>query len=402
MTLFQKILTGFLLVLTGVMIGMLMMIYSAGVRNADNTQVRITEVSRSVGHIGEIGPEITNPGRPALGNVASSVTPAVVYIETIISISRSTNPHVSPDQNEDENLLDRLIPRRRGSSIGSGVLISTDGYILTNNHVISGADRSSITVGLSDKRTFQARIVGQDPSTDLAVLKIDATDLPAIVIGNSDQLVVGDWVVAVGNPFRLRSTVTAGIVSALGRNVDIINEQMRIESFIQTDAAINRGNSGGALVNQYGELIGINTAIATENGAYQGYGFAIPINMAFKIARDLIEFGEVQRAYLGVHIVAVGQDRARQLGMDFIRGVEIVNMVRAGSAYAAGLRISDVILSVNGIEVNEANELQAQIALHRPGEDVALNVLRSGQNLNIQAKLFGVENDQIRSWLGRD
>jgi S1-C subfamily serine protease len=244
-------------------------------------------------------------------------------------------------------------------------------------------------------------VIGSDPTTDLAVIKVDANDLPAIIIGNSDQLNVGDLVVAIGNPFRLRSTVTAGIVSALDRNVDIINDQMRIESFIQTDAAINRGNSGGALINEYGELVGINTAIATENGAYQGYGFAIPINMAFKIARDIIEFGEVQRAYLGVQIQAVDQDRASQLGMYGINGVEIVNLVKNSAASQAGLLVNDVILSVNGSYVNESNELQAKIALHRPGEEVILNIWREGNIISLNTKLAGLNNAQIRSWLGR-
>lgn len=395
----QKLLTGFLLVLTGIMIGMLSMIYIAGITKYTPTEVRVADVKRSVGFTDEAGLAMTLSGG-GLGTVAKEVTPAVVYIETIVTIDRSQSPHGELEEDEG-SLLDRFMPRRRGSSIGSGVLISPDGYIITNNHVIAGAEKASITVGLSDKRTFPATIVGSDPTTDLAVLKVDAQQLPAIVIGDSDQLNVGDLVVAIGNPFRLRSTVTAGIVSALDRNVDIINEQMRIESFIQTDAAINRGNSGGALINEYGELIGINTAIATENGAYQGYGFAIPINMAFKIATDIIEFGEVQRAYLGVQILAINQDRASQLGMPAINGVEIVNLVQNGAASQAGLLVNDVILAVNGVEVNESNELQAKIALHRPGDEVLLNIWRQGTQLTLNTKLAGLDNDQIRSWLGR-
>jgi serine protease Do len=202
-------------------------------------------------------------------------------------------------------------------------------------------------------------------------------------------------VVAIGNPFRLRSTVTAGIVSALGRNMDIINDQMRIENFIQTDAAINRGNSGGALVNEYGELIGINTAIVTENGAYQGYGFAIPINMAFKITSDLIEFGEVRRAYLGVQIVSVGQERARQLNLATINGVEVVSLLRNGAAERAGLLPNDVILRVNDTAVNEANELQAQIAMFRPGDNVNLSVWRNGRAIDIKMVLGGLSSENM-------
>jgi serine protease Do len=400
MTFHQKILTGSLLLLTGILIGMIFMIYYAGINQLVGNEVRVTEVKRSVAFADNAEVQFTEPSGLSLREVAQVVNPTVVYIETIVSLNRSGMPD---DENHqlDENLLERFLPRRRASTIGSGVIVSPDGYIITNNHVISGAEARSISVSLNDKRTFNASVIGRDPSTDLAVLKIEGEQLPYIIIGDSDALQVGDPVIAIGNPFRLRSTVTAGIVSALGRNVDIINDQMRIESFIQTDAAINRGNSGGALVNEYAELIGINTAIATESGAYQGYGFAIPINMAFKIARDLIEYGEVKRAYLGVQIVAVAQDRAKQLGLTEIKGVEIVNLVRDGSASNAGLRVSDVILSVNGSEVNEANELQAKIALNRPGEQVELTIWREGRGMNITTTLLGSDNENIRTWLNR-
>lgn len=400
MTFHQKILTGSLLLLTGILIGMIFMIYFAGINQLVGNEVRVTEVKRSVAYADNAEVQFTESSGLSLREVAQVVNPTVVYIETIVSLNRSGMPD---DENHqlDENLLERFLPRRRASTIGSGVIVSPDGYIITNNHVISGAEARSISVSLNDKRTFNASVIGRDPSTDLAVLKIEGEQLPYIIIGDSDVLQVGDPVIAIGNPFRLRSTVTAGIVSALGRNVDIINDQMRIESFIQTDAAINRGNSGGALVNDYAELIGINTAIATESGAYQGYGFAIPINMAFKIARDLIEYGEVKRAYLGVQIVAVAQDRAKQLGLTEIKGVEIVNLVRDGSASNAGLRVSDVILSVNGSEVNEANELQAKIALNRPGEQVELTIWRGGRGMNITTTLLGSDNENIRTWLNR-
>lgn len=395
MKLHQKLLTGLLLVLTGIMVGMISMIYLSGTNNsAGSTRVNVTDITRNVS--APLSADVTREDRPFLSDVATEVTPAVVYIETTVSLGRQRD-----GENEDDTMFDRFFQRRQGTSIGSGVLITKDGYILTNNHVIAGAESGSITVGLNDKRTFPATIVGTDPNTDLAVLKIDGDNLPSIVIGNSDNLRVGDWVVAIGNPFRLRSTVTAGIVSALGRNVDIINEQMRIESFIQTDAAINRGNSGGALINEQGDLVGINTAIATENGAYQGYGFAIPVNMAFKIAKDIIEFGQVQRAYLGVSILAIVQERAKELGLDEIKGVEIINLVRNGAADSAGLKVSDVILSVNGVDVNEANELQEKIALRRPGEQVTLRIWRSGRYMDVQMELVGLDNDQIRTWLSR-
>lgn len=390
MQLHQKILTGILLVLTGVMMGMLIMIYYAGITSTQQTQIMVTEVQRGVSN--RLSPDefpVTSASLPTFREVASMVNASVVYIETEVPFNRRQLPD-DGNHEFDDSTIDRFFPRRRASTIGSGVLVSPDGYIITNNHVIAGADGGTIRVTLNDKRVFNARVVGRDPSTDLAALKIDSADLPHAIIGNSDYVEVGDWVLAVGNPFRLRSTVTAGIVSALGRNVDIIADQMRIESFIQTDAAINRGNSGGALVNQYGELIGINTAIATENGGNQGYGFAIPINMAFKITQDLIEFGEVKRGFLGINIVSVGQDRAQQLGLPRIKGVEIVNILRNSTAESGGLRNNDVILSVDGFQVNEANHLQERVALRRPGDEVALEVWRGGRTLQFDVRLSGL------------
>lgn len=390
MTLHLKLLTGILLILIGMVMGMVVMVYYAGISIPHQTKVDVTQVRQS-----EPLPEAPDS---ELKNIANSVTPTVVYIETQVR-GREVDPNTG-EPIDDETMLDRIIPRRESTSIGSGVLITADGYIITNHHVIADAVENSITVGLTNKRTYDARLVGSDPSTDLAVLKIDATELQHIIIGNSDELEVGDWVMAVGNPFRLRSTVTAGIVSALGRDVAIINDRMRIESFIQTDAAINRGNSGGALVNAYGHLVGINTAIATENGAYQGYGFAVPINLAFKIARDLMEFGEVKRAYLGVQIVAVDQPRSEIAGLVDVRGVEVVNLVRGGSADKGGLRMRDIVLSVNGMEVNEANELQTRIAVMRPGETVRLVVWREGREVMLSFALTGLENDSLRRWAG--
>lgn len=332
--------------------------------------------------------------------VAAMATPTVVFIEASVIQNRMAMPN---DENHrgsgNEDLWNRFLPGRRVAVAGSGVLITHDGYILTNNHVIANAERGQVTVALSDKRTYRARIIGQDPNTDLAVIKIDDTDLPHIPIGNSDLVEVGDWVLAVGNPFRLRSTVTAGIVSALGRNVDIINTPLRIESFIQTDAAINRGNSGGALVDVTGNLIGINTAIATESGVYEGYGFAIPSNMAVKIAQDMIEFGEVRRAYLGVEIQSISFDRAKNLGMTNARGVEVSRVVKSGSAARAGIRVSDVILEVNGLEVNESHELQARIAMVRPGDGVDLRVWTRGEEKSMRVTLVGRDDDSVRELL---
>lgn len=333
--------------------------------------------------------------------VASEVTPTVVFIESTIIQERMNMPDDEIHRGRgNQDMWERFLPGRRMSVAGSGVLISHDGYILTNHHVIANADRGRVTVSLQDKRTYRARIIGQDPNTDLAVIKIDDQDLPHIPIGNSDRVEVGDWVLAVGNPFRLKSTVTAGIVSALGRNVDIINTPMRIESFIQTDAAINRGNSGGALVDVAGNLIGINTAIATETGVYEGYGFAIPINMAVKIARDMIEFGEVKRAYLGVEIQSLSFDTAQKLGLNQASGVLVSRVVKNGSADRAGLQLRDVILEVNGQPVNESHELQARIALARPGDDVKLRVWSKGQDKQINVKVVGNDHTSVRELLG--
>lgn len=384
----DRYLTGILLILIGVLVGTILTMYQQGNWINDNAQVNFTEVKKSE------NPVYTNEELSKLDprflfkSVAEKITPTVVYIETIVSVDRSDIPG---DENHDGDFFDQF-RGRRAQTVGSGVLISEDGYILTNNHVIEDAVRDGIRVVLNDKRMFPAREVGTDPTTDLAVLKIDAQMLPAIVFGNSDRVNVGEWVLAIGNPFRLRSTVTAGIVSALSRDVQIINDQMRVESFIQTDAAINRGNSGGALVNTSGELIGINTAIASQSGNYQGYGFAVPANLASKVAQDIIQYGEVRRALLGVSILSVNAQRAEELDMEIIRGVEIRSIVEEGAAEKAGLQEQDVILSVNGIEVNESNELQERIAILRPGEIVELEIWRNGNIVSKDIELGMLDN----------
>lgn len=388
----QYILTGILLLLIGMAGGVVLMLVGDRQESFVPTEVQLTEVKRST-----TPPEVSMPstglGGLSVREVADRVLPTVVYVETRVSAQQ-----ILPDDGNhefEEDFWERFIPRGRSNAVGSGVLISPDGFILTNNHVVAGG--RDVQVTLHDKRQYDARIVGRDPSTDLAVLKVDGDDLPHVVLGDSDHVAVGDWVMAVGNPLRLRSTVTAGIVSAKSRDVQIINDRMRIESFIQTDAAINKGNSGGALVNTAGELIGINTAIATESGMNQGYGFAIPINMAFKIGRDLMEFGEVKRAFMGVQIVGVDQRRAQELGMERIRGVEIAETLSGGAAERSGLRAGDVVLEVNEREVNQANELQAQVALFRPNESVALRIWREGEEFSINLRLEGMDDSPVAS-----
>lgn len=301
-------------------------------------------------------------------------TPAVVNIKTKLS----TNP---------------LFYNRggQGGSTGSGVIISPDGYIVTNNHVIEGSKAIEIT--MHNNREYEAELLGTDPQTDLALLKIEEEALPYLLFGNSDSTQVGEWVLAVGNPFDLESTVTAGIVSAKGRNISILDEAYSIESFIQTDAAVNPGNSGGALVNTNGELVGINTAIITKTGKFQGYSFAVPSNLAQKVIRDLKEFGVVQRGILGVQIVNVNSEIAQKNNLDKIEGVFISDILDANSGAAeAGLRPTDIILKVNNVATPTVANLQEIIALHRPGDIVKIQYVRLGKIKNTKVTLKNKNN----------
>ena len=267
--------------------------------------------------------------------------------------------------------------KQYGAGAGSGVIVSSQGYIVTNNHVIENA--SEIQVVLNDNSKYDAKVIGADPSTDIAVLKIEGENFPAIPIGNSDELKIGEWVLAVGNPFNLTSTVTAGIVSAKARNINLLSERntqdvVPIESFIQTDAAVNPGNSGGALVNTRGELIGINTAIASQTGSYAGYSFAVPINLVDKVMRDLIDFGIVQRGFLGVQIADITQDIKEKNKLPDLKGVYLAKVTEGGSAEKAGLKDGDVILKIGSKEVNSVASLQEEIGKRRPGDKVSLTV----------------------------
>jgi len=392
MTQSNRLLSAVLLLLIGVLIGIIVMVVRQDPAAPDLAEVRYTEVNRSE------TPAFTSDELESIDDrflfrtVARSVTPTVVYVETDVPSDERTMSGMEQGD-EDSSIWQQFMPPKV-RTVGSGVLISNDGYILTNNHVVEDAIRDGITVTLEDKRTYNSRIVGTDPSTDLAVLKIDDVNLPHATIGNSDSIEVGEWVMAIGNPFRLQSTVTAGIVSALGREVDIINDFRRIESFIQTDAAINRGNSGGALVNTSGELIGINTAIASQSGGYQGYGFAVPSNLAMKVARDIIEFGRVRRGMLGIQIRTVDADMVDNIGLDSIRGVYVTDVVREGAAEEAGMQPSDIILEVNNEQVNAANQLQEKVAMFRPGDTITLSVWRSGDMVDVQATLSELERPE--------
>jgi serine protease Do len=311
------------------------------------------------------------------------VIPAVVHIRTSYGPGDfSLNPL--------ESFFD--MPSR---SSGSGVIISDDGFIVTNNHVIE--DASNIEVVMSNNQRFFAKLVGSDPTTDLALLKIRAKNLPFVRYGDSDQITPGEWVLAVGNPFDLNSTVTAGIVSAKARNIGILKDRngLQVESFIQTDAAVNPGNSGGALVNLHGELIGINTAIATSSGSYQGYSFAIPVSLVKKIMDDLLEFGKVQRGLLGIQITDLNATLAEQLRVATTQGV-LINRVNASSAAAeAGLMPKDVIVGINGNSVNSVSELQEHVARNRPGAEISVDYLRDGDHQNIKVKLKNSEGHEL-------
>ncbi len=274
---------------------------------------------------------------------------------------------------------------------GSGVIITDDGYIVTNNHVVQNAEHLEVT--LNDKRSYEAKIVGADPATDLALIKIDEKNLPFLTYGNSDDVKVGEWVLAVGNPFNLTSTVTAGIVSAKARNINILGSNTAIESFIQTDAPINPGNSGGALVNTNGELIGINAAIASNTGSYTGYSFAIPVNIVKKVVNDFINYGEIQRAYIGVTIRDIDAEFAQEENLDDLEGVYVVSVVDNSSAEDADIRPADIILEIDGVKINSATRLIESVAQHNPGNRISVIVKRDGKILRKDVLLKNRQNN---------
>ncbi len=334
--------------------------------------------------------------------ISEHMLPTVVHVK--VKITRQYNDmHENPFfRYFDPRLFEMPV---QGS--GSGVIISPDGYIVTNNHVIQ--DASDIEVTLFDKRTFKASVIGRDENTDLAVLKIDAKDLDYLEFGNSDELKVGEWVLAIGNPFNLTSTVTAGIVSAKARNIGILGNGSAIESFIQTDAAVNPGNSGGALVNVKGELIGINTAIASNTGAYQGYAFAIPSNLVKKVTSDIIEFGSVQRGFLGVSITEVDQKTAREHDLDKIQGALVVEVMENSAAEDAGIKKGDVILKIDSHIIHSVPELQEVVSLHRPGDKIHVTYSRNGKNKTVEVtlkdlkgntRIVATETDKIEGLIG--
>ncbi len=329
----------------------------------------------------KVSPEVKSMN-DAFVDICKAVTPTVVSI----TVKSDRKNEKKPEDNEQYKFFfgpDFQMPDQ-GPEIGSGsgVIISKDGYIVTNNHVVKEAGDNGITVTLLDKREFKAKVIGTDANTDLAVIKIDANDLPTMSFGNSDQCQVGEWVLAIGNPLGLNYTVTAGIVSAMGRNIGINGGGYGIESFIQTDAAINPGNSGGALVDINGQLVGINSAIKSNTGYYQGYGFAIPVNIVKSVVSELIKNGKISRGYIGVQIQQIDETMAKALGLDKAKGVLVQSVQKGGAGEDAGIKEGDVILSVDSKEVNAPNELQVIIGSHHPGESVKLIVFRDGKTID--------------------
>jgi serine protease Do len=347
-------------------------------------------------------------GETDFEQAAAAVTPGVVYIRTTYS-SQGADDQQSQLQQMFGQMFGQQMRPQQGPEMasGSGVIISPDGYIVTNNHVVDKAVK--IEVVTNDHRDFKAKVIGTDPNTDLALIKIEGHDLPIVKLGNSDNVKVGQWVLAVGNPFKLTSTVTAGIVSAKGRNIGIIGSEdnqdenqnpfgrtqyqqkprlnQAIESFIQTDAAINPGNSGGALVNTNGELIGINSAIASHTGSYEGYGFAIPINLAKKVLDDIEKYGAVKRGYVGISFTELDEDVANQLHIDKTAGLYVKDVVAGGGAAQAGIQTGDIITGVNGNKVYESSDLQETVGRLEPGDKVHLTVLRGSDEKNFTVTL---------------
>ncbi len=329
----------------------------------------------------------TESGLTDFTKAAEMSVHAVVHVKTTYNTQTNYNPFgIDP--------FDFWGRQRQNSpqqSSGSGVIITDDGYIVTNNHVVENADKVEVT--LNDNHSYSAKVIGTDPSTDLALLKIDEKNLPFVSYGNSDNVRVGEWVLAVGNPFNLTSTVTAGIISAKARNIGILPDQYKIESFLQTDAAVNPGNSGGALVNTRGELVGINSAIASTTGSYSGYSFAIPVNLVKKVVDDLVEFGSVQRGFIGVSITDIDNRLVEDKGIKQTQGVYVSGLTKDGAAESAGIQEGDIITKIGDVTINSTPQLQEQIGRFRPGDKVAVTVLRGDKEKVVAVTLRNKEGD---------
>lgn len=317
---------------------------------------------------------------------------AVVYVKVVKRAEKSQTP---------PSIFDYFfgygdgVPREMIGT-GSGVIITEDGYVVTNNHVISGATEIDVTV--ADQKTFRAELVGTDPATDIALLKIDAKGLPTIPMGNSDNLRLGEWVLAIGSPYGLTSTITAGIVSAKGRTMQSNQREFKIESFIQTDAAVNPGNSGGALVNVKGELVGINTAIISQTGAYSGYSFAVPVNIVSRVVEDLKSFGSVKRAVLGITMTNNSEDLKEQMKLSSSKGVYITEVAKGGAAATAGVKDGDILESINSEKVKNSASVQEMVNRYRPGDVIELGIIRGEKSLKLKATLIAKETQEMNAY----
>lgn len=318
---------------------------------------------------------------------ADATIHAVVHVKTFYT----NNTRYNPFGTDPFDFWGRPQKSNPQEASGSGVIITDDGYIVTNNHVVENADKVEIT--LNDNLSYSAKVIGTDPSTDLALLKINEKNLPFITYGNSDNVKVGEWVLAVGNPFNLTSTVTAGIISAKARNIGILPDQHKIESFLQTDAAVNPGNSGGALVNTNGELIGINSAIASTTGSYTGYSFAIPVNLVKKVMDDLVEYGSVQRGFIGVSIRDIDNKLMDDKGIISTQGVYVAGLTDGGAAAVAGIKEGDIILKIGDFVISSTPQLQEQIGRFRPGDKVNVTLLRAGKEQIVNVVLRNKDGD---------
>ncbi|MDN3587461.1 trypsin-like peptidase domain-containing protein [Pedobacter aquatilis] len=368
--------------------------------------------------------KVSSAGAADFTEAAAAVAPGVVHIKTTYTSSSKGQSGGSSPFDMFEDFFGgggRQMQRQPKAASGSGVIISQDGYIVTNNHVVENADK--VEVVLTDRRKVEAKVIGRDPNTDLALIKVNATGLPVVKMGNSDNVQVGEWVLAVGFPLDLQTTVTAGIVSAKNRSIGIIGREQQgggiteeeyreyqrtgkrperpantsIESFIQTDAAINPGNSGGALVNSNGELVGINAAIASQSGYNQGYGFAIPVNLARKIVDDFMKYGSVKRGYIGVNFVPLSAENPSDIKTNEISGLYVNDVVAGGGAAAAGIKSGDIIKKVDGLVINDSPDLQERIGRLNPGDKVKLSVLRDGSLKDISVTLKGESSVGLNS-----
>jgi len=354
-------------------------IAGVGISNAfDNKKEKSTDTNFTQTHFTSLPTSYASATPTEFTTAAEKCIDGVVHVKT---------KYVQEVQGYDNPLfqyffgMPSMPEQQQSQASGSGVIISKEGYIVTNNHVIENS--TEIEVVLNDRRSYPAKLIGTDPATDIALLKIEADSLTVIPFGNSDNLKIGEWVLAIGNPFNLTSTITAGIVSAKARNINIIDRKGgAIESFIQTDAAVNPGNSGGALVNTDGQLVGINTAIASQTGSFTGYAFAVPVSIVQKVISDLMEYGVVQRALLGIHISDLTSEKAEELGLSKINGVYVNDVMKGSSASDAGVKEGDVITSVNSVKTNTVAQLQEQVNKFRPGDKTEITFIRDGKTIN--------------------